>query len=39
VSCTPESVDAVLATFRQHGFGAAAVVGRIEAGAPRLVVA
>jgi selenide,water dikinase len=39
VSCTPEAVDAVLATFGQHGFGAAAVVGRIEAGAPRLVVA
>jgi selenide,water dikinase len=38
VSCTPAAVDAVLATFRQHGFGAAAVVGRIEAGAPRLAV-
>jgi selenide,water dikinase len=39
VSCTPAAVDAVLASFRQHGFGAAAVVGRIEDGAPRLVVA
>ena len=39
VSCTPAAVDAVLASFHQHGFGAAAVVGRIEAGAPRLVVA
>ncbi|MFN9744419.1 MAG: selenide, water dikinase SelD, partial [Betaproteobacteria bacterium] len=32
VSCTPAAVDAVLATFRRHGFEAAAVVGRVEAG-------
>ncbi|MCZ8111616.1 MAG: selenide, water dikinase SelD [Betaproteobacteria bacterium] len=38
VSCTPAAVDAVLATFRRHGFEAAAVVGRVEAGASRLVL-
>ena len=31
VSCEPAAVDAVLATFRRHGFDAAAVVGRVEA--------
>jgi selenide,water dikinase len=40
VSCTPESLDGVLAIFTRHGFGQAAVVGRIEVpGAARLVVA
>lgn len=40
VSCAPAAVDAVLATFRRHGFDAAAVVGRVAAAAaPRLVVA
>ena len=29
VSCAPASVDAVLATFRRHGFDAAAPVGRV----------
>jgi selenide,water dikinase len=29
VSCTPASVDQVLAVFRQHGFGQAAVIGRM----------
>jgi selenide,water dikinase len=29
VSCTPAALDAVLATFRRHGFDAAAVVGRV----------
>ena len=29
VSCEPAAVDAVLATFRRHGFEAAAVVGRV----------
>jgi selenide,water dikinase len=29
VSCTPGSVDQVLALFRQHGFGQAAVIGRM----------
>jgi selenide, water dikinase len=39
VSCTPEAVDAVLATFRRHGFDEAAAVGQVVAGAaPRLVV-
>lgn len=38
VSCTPESLEEVLACFSRHGFERAAVVGRIEAGAPRLEV-
>ncbi|MEI6027110.1 MAG: selenide, water dikinase SelD [Betaproteobacteria bacterium] len=40
VACEPSAVDAVLATFRRHGFDAAAVVGRCVAasGAPRLTV-
>ena len=39
VSCEPCSVDAVLAVFKQHGFGDAAVVGRVTArGAAPLVV-
>jgi selenide,water dikinase len=38
VSCTPESVDQVLAVFRQHGFGQAAVIGRAAAGEARLTV-
>ncbi len=29
VSCTPDTVDAVLATFARHGFGQAAVVGEV----------
>jgi selenide, water dikinase len=29
VSCEPAALDRVLATFQQHGFGAAAVVGRV----------
>ena len=29
VSCDPSALDAVLATFRKHGFEAAAVVGRV----------
>ncbi len=40
VSCSPDSLDEVLAIFRKHGFDRAAVVGRIEpAGAARLMVA
>ncbi len=31
VSCEPAAVDAVLATFRRHGFDAAAVIGRVLA--------
>ncbi|MFD0669240.1 selenide, water dikinase SelD [Ramlibacter sp. MAHUQ-53] len=40
VSCEPGAVDAVLATFRRHGFDAAAVVGEVTpAGSePRLQV-
>jgi selenide,water dikinase len=40
VSCTPESVDEVLAVFRQHGFGQAAVIGaaRAASAGARLVV-
>ena len=42
VSCEPSAVDAVLATFRRHGFEQAAVVGRVTpmaGAAPRLLVA
>jgi selenide, water dikinase len=41
VSCAPAALDEVLAVFKRHGFGQAAVVGRITAssgGAPQLVV-
>jgi selenide,water dikinase len=40
VSCTPESVDAVLATFERHGFEQAAVIGEVLPAQPgaRLVV-
>jgi selenide,water dikinase len=40
VSCAPSSVDEVMAVFRRHGFGEAAVVGCITAtrNPPRLVV-
>jgi selenide, water dikinase len=38
VSCTPAALDAVLATFSRHGFGSAAVVGQVEAGAAQLIV-
>ena len=38
VACAPDSVDAVLAAFRADGFDRAAVVGRMEAGAPRVTV-
>jgi selenide,water dikinase len=31
VSCSPGSVDAVLAIFKQHGFNHASVVGHVEA--------
>jgi selenide, water dikinase len=39
VSCAPSAVEAVLARFRGAGFGQAAVVGRLVAGAPGLRVA
>jgi selenide,water dikinase len=38
VSCAPDSVDEVLALFAREGFGHAAVIGRMEAGAPRVKV-
>ncbi len=40
VSCDPAALDAVLAVFARHGFGQAAVVGRMAAtaGGARLVV-
>ncbi|MGZ5201756.1 MAG: selenide, water dikinase SelD, partial [Telluria sp.] len=38
VSCDPASVDEVLALFAREGFGDAAVIGRMDAGAPRVVV-
>jgi selenide, water dikinase len=40
VSCASSTLDDVLAVFKRHGFGQAAVVGRIttSSGAPRLVV-
>ena len=38
VSCDPASVGAVMDIFRRHGFAAAAEIGVVQAGAPRLVV-
>ena len=34
-ACAPSSLGEVLSVFEQHGFGAAAVVGRVEAAGPR----
>jgi len=39
VSCRPDTVDAVLACFRDGGFPEAAVVGRMVAGSPELAIA
>jgi selenide,water dikinase len=39
VSCTPESRNAVLAVFSQHGFAAAAEIGQLQAGTDIQVVA
>lgn len=39
VSCDPASVDEVLALFAREGFAEAAVIGRMEAGTPRVSVA
>jgi selenide,water dikinase len=39
VSCRPDTVDAVLACFRDGGFAEAAVVGRMVAGSPGLAIA
>jgi selenide, water dikinase len=38
VSCAPEAANEVLDIFRRDGFAQAAVVGRVEAGAARLIV-
>ncbi|MEX5744384.1 selenide, water dikinase SelD [Massilia sp. X63] len=38
VACDPASVDEVLALFAREGFADAAVIGRMEAGAPRVQV-
>jgi selenide,water dikinase len=38
VSCAPEACDQVLSVFRSEGFPHAAVIGRIEAGEPRVSV-
>ncbi len=38
VSCDPASVDAVLALFAREGFGEAAVIGHMEAGAAGISV-
>ncbi|MCJ7461924.1 AIR synthase-related protein, partial [Streptococcus suis] len=36
VSCAPDVADQVLALFAEQGFGSAAIVGRMEAGEPRV---
>jgi selenide,water dikinase len=38
VSCDPASVDEVLALFAKEGFAHAAVIGKMEAGAPKVTV-
>ena len=38
VACRPDTVDAVLDTFRQHGFEQACVVGEVQAGPAELRV-
>lgn len=38
VSCTPEAAQQVLQVFADGGFAEAAVVGRMEAGEPRVIV-
>ena len=38
VACRPDTVDQVLATFRDQGFDRAAVVGRVSKGAAQLTV-
>ncbi|HVN42237.1 MAG TPA: AIR synthase-related protein, partial [Steroidobacteraceae bacterium] len=39
VSCAPEAVESVLATFRRHGCAEAAVIGQLDAGEPGIEVA
>lgn len=38
VACAPDTVDTVLATFRNGGFSEAAVIGRMHAGAAKVQV-
>jgi selenide,water dikinase len=38
VACAPDSVEAVLATFRAEGFESATPIGRLEAGIPKVRV-
>ncbi|HNF90220.1 MAG TPA: hypothetical protein PLL19_12875 [Thiobacillaceae bacterium] len=38
MACAPEAVEAVMDVFRRQGFERAAVIGRLEAGAVRVVV-
>lgn len=38
VTCAPGATEEVMALFRESGFADAAVIGRIEAGAPRVTV-
>jgi selenide,water dikinase len=38
VACAPNALAAVMQVFVHHGFAHAAVIGRVAAGAPRLVV-
>jgi selenide,water dikinase len=38
VACAENAADAVLASFRRRGFASAAVIGRLVAGAPRIMV-
>jgi selenide, water dikinase len=38
VACAPQSVDSVLAIFRNEGFAEAAPIGRFLAGAPGIRV-
>lgn len=38
VACAPAAADEVLALFARHGHAGAAVIGRVEAGAPRIAV-
>ncbi len=38
VACAPDAVDDVLSVFRAEGFAAAAVIGDVTAGAPRVAV-
>jgi selenide, water dikinase len=38
VACAPDLQKEILALFKQHGFGEARVIGRLDAGAPRLTV-